>query len=96
MTDEAPNIRSRWVRPCTWIWLVLLLLTLLTYAIGQLRLGGVLVVALILVTTLVKGEMVVNYFMGLRRVRLRWRVLMFLYLWTVGSLIGVAYLVGLR
>lgn len=96
MTSQAPNIRNRWVRPCTWSWLLLLLLTLFTYGVGQLQLGGVLVVGLILLTTLVKGEIVVNYFMGLRRVRMFWRVVMFLYLWVVGSLIGVAYVVGLH
>lgn len=84
------------LRPCTRVWLVLLGLTLLTFNIGRLDLGGNAVMGLVLLTTLIKGQLVVDHFMGLRRVQLFWRLVMFFYLAVVGSLIAVAYLLGVN
>jgi cytochrome c oxidase subunit IV len=84
------------LRPCTGVWLALVVLTLLTFDIGRLGLGGTTVMGFVLLATFVKGQLVVDYFMGLRRARLFWRLVMFFYLAVVGSLIAVAYLLGVN
>lgn len=84
------------LRPCTVIWLALLSLTLLTFGIGRFELGGTMVMGFVLLATFIKGQLVVDHFMGLRRVRLFWRLVMFFYLAVVGSLIAVAYLLGVN
>lgn len=83
------------MRPCTVIWLILVMLTGLTYFIGQLGVSGLWIVAFVLLTTLIKSQMVVDYFMGLRRVRPFWRGLLFGYLLLVCSMIGLAYYISL-
>lgn len=83
------------IRPCTAIWLLLLALTGLTWFIGQAGATGLGIVAFVLITTLFKSQMVVDYFMGLRHVRPFWRGLLFGYLVVVCGLIGVAYYISL-
>ncbi len=80
----------------TLVWLLLLALTLTSLALGQSRLGGVSLMLAVLGISVLKGQLIVDHFMGLRRVRLLWRILMMVYLALVGGLIGVAYLLGLN
>jgi cytochrome c oxidase subunit IV len=83
------------IRPCTLIWLVLLALTGLTYFVGKSGVTGMAVVSFVLLTTLFKSQMVVDYFMGLKHVRPFWRGLLFGYLLLVCSMIGLAYYLSL-
>jgi len=48
----------------------------------------------VLALTLIKGQLIADYFMGLRRVRSLWRTAMFAYLVVVGGLIATAYLIA--
>ncbi|MFA5530695.1 MAG: cytochrome C oxidase subunit IV family protein [Thiohalomonadaceae bacterium] len=80
----------------TGIWLMLVLLTLSTYAVGESHLNGPVIVAVVLGTAFVKGQLVVEWFMGLRRVRPLWRLIMFTYMLLVCALIGLGYAVGLH
>jgi cytochrome c oxidase subunit IV len=84
------------VRPCTLVWLILILLTVFAFMVGELELGGITIVSTILVSTLIKGQLVVDYFMGLHRVRWRWRIIMYSWLLLVMGLIGFAYRLGLQ
>ncbi|HUW27552.1 MAG TPA: cytochrome C oxidase subunit IV family protein [Sulfuriferula sp.] len=79
------------LRPCTASWVVLLGLTTITFELGSGAPGQTLMAA-VLALTLVKGQLVVSYFMGLRRVRPLWRLVMAAYLATVGGIIALAYL----
>ncbi len=79
------------LRPCTLSWLVLLGLTTITYELGSWASGKLLMTA-VLALTLVKGQLVVSYFMGLRHVQLLWRLVMAAYLAAVGGVIAIAYL----
>lgn len=79
------------LRPCTASWLVLLGLTTITFELGSNAPSQALMAA-VLALTLVKGQLVVSYFMGLRRVRPVWRLVMAAYLAAVGGLIAIAYL----
>jgi hypothetical protein len=75
-------------------WLVLVLLTLLTYAAGKAGLGGHFVIAGILLSVAVKGQLVADVFMGLKGVRRPWRWMVSGWLLVVLVLIGVAYATG--
>lgn len=75
-------------------WVVLCLLTLATWAVGRAGLYGPAIVALLLLSVLVKGQVVIDVFMGLRGVRGPWRWLVSGWLVTVLVLIGVAYWTG--
>ncbi|MCW9024306.1 MAG: cytochrome C oxidase subunit IV family protein [Gammaproteobacteria bacterium] len=83
------------IRPCTWVWIILMLLTLAVLFIGQAGLGGTTVVCILLISTFVKTQMVADYFMGLKRTRLIWRAIVTVYLLLVMSLIGLAYWLSL-
>lgn len=94
-----PNIenpRSQFIRPCTRVWLGLLVLTGVTYGISRMELGGTQIVMLVLIITFIKGEMVAGFFMGLRKTSLLWRAIMASYLVIVGGGIAIAYLIGLK
>lgn len=83
------------IRPCTLVWIILLLLTGVTFYISRMEATGLGIVLFVLVLTLIKSQMVADYFMGLKPVRLLWRGIVFGYLLVVCSLIGVAYYISL-
>lgn len=75
-------------------WLALVLLTLTTYEIGVLGYRGLGLVAAVLVIALIKGQLVVDHFMLLRRGAPMWRMLLTGYLFTLGTLIIIAFAVA--
>jgi cytochrome c oxidase subunit IV len=79
----------------TIIWLVLVALTLTTFSLGEAGLSGKGVMLTLLAITMIKSQLVANYFMGLRKTRLLWRAIMLGYFLIVGGLIALAYLKGL-
>jgi len=83
------------IRPCTWVWLILMGLTLLALAIGKAGLGGLSIVVLLLVSTLIKTQLVADYFMGLKHSRLLWRMIVSIYLFVIIGMIGLAYWLGM-
>lgn len=83
------------VHTYTAVWLLLLLLTLVTLAVGEMQLGGLSVAVFVLAMTLVKGQLVASWFMGLRRAPLLWQVVMTGYLVVVVAAIAIAYVLGL-
>lgn len=80
----------------TLIWLLLVALTLVTFSIGEAGMHGKWVMLTLLFIALLKGQLVANYFMGLRTVAWGWRAIVLGYFLLVGSLIAVAYLKGLH
>lgn len=80
------------LRPCTLIWLLLIALTFATYAAAQFGLQGKGLVLGVLVLAMLKGQLVGDAFMGLRRVKGFWRPLLSAYLLIVGGLIATAFL----
>ena len=83
------------IRPCTRVWLVLIGLTLLALAVGKAGLGGLSIVVVLLVSTLIKTQLVADYFMGLKHSRLLWRMIVSIYLLLITGLIGLAYWLGM-
>ena len=86
------NRRLLGLRACTWVWLIMMGLTLATYLIGRLGLSGIAASLTVLAFALLKGQMVGDYFMGLKRLRGFWRWPVSLWLFLPGGLISVAFL----
>jgi len=90
------TLKPRFIRPCTFVWLILMLLTVTTYAIGETGLGGWAIMLTVLGTAVFKVQMVANYFMGLRRTRWLWRGILLGWLLLVAGLITIAYLTTIK
>ncbi|OQX76593.1 MAG: hypothetical protein B6D54_03570 [Epsilonproteobacteria bacterium 4484_65] len=73
------------------IWVVLVILTIFAYLLGYLKYVNASLVAVLLVTTFIKGQLIIDYFMGLKDVKLKYRLIPTLWLGVVISLIAVAY-----
>ncbi|WP_373032332.1 cytochrome C oxidase subunit IV family protein [Sulfurovum sp.] len=73
------------------IWIILVLLTLFAFLVGWLKLVNSLFVSILLLTTFIKGQLVSEYFMGLKRVTLNYRVIPTIWLFIVLSSIAIAY-----
>jgi len=73
------------------VWAILAILTLFAYLLGYLKIISTFFVAVLLGTTFIKGQLVIDYFMGLKDVRLRYRIIPTLWLSIIITLIGVAY-----
>lgn len=87
---------SKLMRPCTLVWLVLMLLTMTTYAIGEADAGGTAIMLIVLGIAVLKVQMVANYFMELRHTRWLWRGIVLGWLVTVTGLIAIAYLTAIK
>ena len=74
-----------------YVWVVLVLLTIFAYLLGYLKYISTTLVAVLLITTFIKGQLVIDYFMDLKNVRLKYRLIPTLWLGVVISLIAVAY-----
>ncbi|MEW8340012.1 MAG: cytochrome C oxidase subunit IV family protein [Candidatus Thiodiazotropha taylori] len=79
------------IRPCTLIYLLLIVLSLTAFLIGRLGFSGLGMSLLVLLLALIKGQLVGSYFMGLGRVRGVWRWPVFIWLFIPGILIGMAF-----
>ena len=78
-----------------YVWITLITLTLFAYLLGYFNYVNTALVAVLLITTFIKGQLVIDYFMGLKEVRLKYRLIPTLWLMVVLSLIAVAYYVPL-
>lgn len=74
-----------------YIWIVLVLLTIFAYLLGYMKYINTSLVAVLLVTTFIKGELVIDYFMGLKDVSFKYRAIPIVWLVIVISLISTAY-----
>ncbi len=78
------------------IWLSLVALSLFAYVMGQLEHFPKHFSILLLLGTLIKGQLIIDYFMGLKVVRLRYILIPTLWLVLVISLISLAYYMPLK
>ncbi len=78
------------------LWVALLVATVLTWLIGRAGYVGPLAVSGILVIAAIKGWMIIQDFMGLRRVRPLWRGILLGWLLVTLFIILLAYWIGLR
>ncbi|WP_297433382.1 cytochrome C oxidase subunit IV family protein [Sulfurimonas sp.] len=73
------------------VWGVLIVLTIFAYLLGKLHLASGFMVGVLLFTTFVKGQLVIDYFMGMKNVSLRYRLIPTIWLVVVISSIAVSY-----
>ena len=73
------------------VWIILIFFTIFAYLLGKLELINTLLVGVLLVTTFIKGQLVIDYFMGLKNVSYKYRFIPTLWLVLILSLIAVAY-----
>lgn len=74
-----------------YIWIILVFLTLFAFLLGWLKLVSVTLVGVLLISTFIKGQLVIDYFMGLKDVALSYRLIPTVWLFLMVSLIAVAY-----
>ncbi len=79
------------LKPCTSIWLLLMGLTLVTFAMGELGLASGGTALLVLVIAIFKAMLVADHFMGLKQVSGFWRPLIAGYLLVLGLGIALAF-----
>jgi len=73
------------------VWLILVTLTIFAFLLGYLKYISTPLVAILLATTFIKALLVIDYFMDLRNVRLKYRLIPIIWLSVTVSLITVAY-----
>ena len=74
-----------------YVWIILVILTIFAYLLGYLKLISTSLVAVLLLTTFIKGTLVSDYFMGLKDVNMKYRFIPIIWLGVIILLIGVAY-----
>ena len=84
------------IRPCTRVYLLLIALTVVTWGIGKAGLAGLAPSLLVLGFALLKGQLIGDWFMGLRFVSGFWRWVIVLWLLVPGMLIGLTFLMSHR
>ena len=89
MKRRVKNYRG--LRPCTRVFLALVALTLVTWAIGESGTRGIGVSLFVLAVALFKGSLIGDWFMELGGLRSAWRWMVLVWLLVPGSLIGWAF-----
>ncbi|MCF6243856.1 MAG: cytochrome C oxidase subunit IV family protein [Sulfurovum sp.] len=73
------------------IWLSLIALSLFAYIMGQVEYFPKLFSILLLLGTLIKGQLIIDYFMGMKQVKLKYRLIPTLWLTIVIIVIAATY-----
>lgn len=75
----------------TTIWIILFLLTSITLFLGGLNNFSFTFVVITLIITFIKGQFVIDYFMGLKDVRLKYRLFVSFWLFFIIILISLSF-----
>ncbi len=75
----------------TKIWLILVSLTIFAFLIGWFRVSSYLIIGILLISTFIKGELVIEYFMGLGEIKGKFRYIPTVWLATIISIIAAGY-----
>ena len=81
------------MRTSTKVFLLLVALTFLAFFIGLTEVSSSWFVALLLLSTFVKGKLIIDYFMGMEHYAKRWRNFPTLWLGLVLGLIALVYFI---
>lgn len=92
---RTSQIRTSQIRKVTWVWVMLVVATLLAAIIGSAGHTGLMGAVVTLMLLIVKGQLVVDHFMELRHVDWHWRLLLSAYAVVIGGLVLVAYWLSL-
>jgi len=88
---NTDNTSRQWVRACTVVYAIMLLLTFATWTAGKLGLQGLPVALLVLFMALLKGQLIGDWFMDLRGRAGIWRWIVVLWLLIPGTLVSWAF-----
>ena len=80
------------IRPCTFVYAVLMALTLTTWLLGKTGMTGLNIALPVLAFALFKGLLIGDYYMGLKGVRGLWRWAIIIWLIVPGSMISWAFI----
>jgi len=80
----------------TKIWLVLVFFTALSLFLGAADSFTYVFLAIVLFITFIKGQLVIDYFMGLKDVKLKYRLIVSMWLFFIITLIGMAYAIPIK
>jgi len=72
-------------------WIILVILSVFAYLLGYLNIINTSLVVILIFTTFIKGFLVSDYFMGLKDVDTKYRLIPILWLTVISFLVGVAY-----
>lgn len=75
------------------IWILLVFLTTLTFILGKIEFSSYIFISLLLLTTFIKGQLVIDFFMDLKYVSSKYRLIVILWLFTVIVLIGLIFFI---
>ena len=75
----------------TKVFLFLIIFTIYTFLIGYLKIESSIIIGVLLLTTFLKGGLIIEYFMGLSDVKSKYRYIPTIWLGTVISLIALGY-----
>jgi len=78
------------------IWIVLIVLTIFAFLLGYLKLISSFLVAILLITTFIKGQLIIDYFMGLKNTQLKFRIIPMVWLVIILSCIAISYYLPAR
>ncbi len=73
------------------VWVILIVFTIFAYLLGKLKLVSYFMVGVLLITTFIKGELIIDYFMGLKDISLKYRLIPVAWLTIIISLIAISY-----
>lgn len=79
------------IKRVTIVWLVLVVITLIAALIGNSEQTGIWIVLGSVILLALKGQLVVDHFMGMREVIKQWRLIMSAYCIVIGAFIFLAY-----
>jgi prepilin signal peptidase PulO-like enzyme (type II secretory pathway) len=75
----------------TKVFIILILCTIYTFLIGWFEINSSVLIAILLLTTFIKGHLIIDYFMGLKNVKGKFRYIPAIWLGSVISLIALGY-----
>lgn len=74
-----------------WVYFTLILLSIFAFILGKVSFISSFFLSILLITTLIKGYLVIDYFMGLKEVRAKYRFIPIIWLMLVLGLIGFSF-----
>lgn len=76
------------------IWIILILLTLMTYSLSFIEVSGATVMMVLMTAAFTKGVLIIREFMELKGVSLLWKLIIYGWLTIVCLVIVMAYLIA--
>jgi len=75
----------------TKIWIILVALTIFAFIIGFFKLASFFIIGVLLISTFIKGGLVIEYFMGLGEIKGKFRYIPTIWLAVIISIISAGY-----